>query len=273
MSDRQIHCRRIHRCRAVAARCRDRHHDTGSPSARGWLFLARARRGEEGRIGGRGRGLIALFALGAAGPAAPQQTIPQAVGYVNDFAGAVEPATEASIERIIEEVLAKSGGEIVVVTLPSLGGEPIDRLARRIGEAWRVGRKGGPADTARRSGLLVLLVPDEVGHDGRGGLWIATGLGPDTVVTAFEAERIADLHIRPAFADSGYGTGMLQGTAALAVEFAEHFGFELTGEPDASRGTRPRAGRGMLAAAIAAVLFVLVVVIRRRFADRNDAPA
>ena len=68
-----------------------------------------------------------------------QLQIPQPVGYVNDFAGIVRPEIAQRMTALIDEVRAKSAGEIVVVTLRDLQGRtPID-FALQLGRAWRVG--------------------------------------------------------------------------------------------------------------------------------------
>ena len=68
---------------------------------------------------------------------APQSLqIPAPVGYVNDFAHVVSADKASTIGRIIDDVRAKSGGEIVVVTLPDLGGRPIEDVSLAIGRQW-----------------------------------------------------------------------------------------------------------------------------------------
>ena len=51
----------------------------------------------------------------------------------------------------------KSGGEIVVVTLPSLEGRGRDEVALQIGREWKMGQKGGPTDRNRNTGVVVLV--------------------------------------------------------------------------------------------------------------------
>src|SRR6476620_9762773 len=92
---------------------------------------------------GRAVALLAFAVLAiAATPQALQ--IPAPVGYVNDFANVIPPAQKATIGRIIDDVRAKSGGEIVVVTLPDLKGRPVEEIGLRIGREWKVGTKGNP---------------------------------------------------------------------------------------------------------------------------------
>src|SRR5690606_30217745 len=115
-------------------------------------------------------------------PAGAQLRLPRPVGYVNDFANVLSAQDEARIGAVIEEVRAKSGGEIVVVTLPSLEGRTRDEVALQIGREWRIGRRGEPGDPARNTGVVVLVVPRETSPDGRGHLKIETGLGTTTFI-------------------------------------------------------------------------------------------
>src|SRR5213596_2153675 len=114
--------------------------------------------------------LAAVLAGGAlARPkSAAAQEIPAPRGFVNDFADVLSPETESRIQAIVDEVRAKSGGEIVVVTLPDLGGRPLDDVALRIGREWKVGAKGEAGDPNRNNGTVVLVVPKETSKDGRG---------------------------------------------------------------------------------------------------------
>ncbi len=61
------------------------------------------------------------------------QELPAPRGWVNDYADILSPETERRLDELAREVRARSGGEIVVVTLPDLGGGSIDDIALRIG--------------------------------------------------------------------------------------------------------------------------------------------
>src|SRR4051812_2458653 len=100
-------------------------------------------------------------------------TIPQPVGYVNDFAQILDADTKARIEAIANDVKTKSGGEIVVVTLGDLGGRPIEEVALQIGRQWKVGAGGNVGDRARNAGTIILVAPNERQTD------IAVGSGAE----------------------------------------------------------------------------------------------
>src|SRR5690606_25948933 len=155
---------------------------------------------------------LAAVLLPASPPAHAQRIqIPAPVGMVKDFANVIAAERDAPITRIVEEVRAKSGGEIAIVTLATLQGRPRDELALTIGREWGVGQKGDTGDPNRNTGTVVLVIPRETSDDGRGHLKIETGTGTTTFITAAEAGRVADRYLVPEFRRGDYGTGILMG--------------------------------------------------------------
>jgi uncharacterized protein len=163
---------------------------------------------------------IALFAqLG-------QIQLPKPVGYVNDFAHVLSPEASARIAAIIQDVKAKSGGEIVVVTLPDLQGrDPLD-VAVQIGREWKVGKAGGPGDRAKNTGVIILVVPKETSADGSGYVQIATGQGSEGFITDARAGSIRDEAI-PFLRERDYGRAMELMTFRVAERFGSEFGFDV----------------------------------------------
>ena len=186
-------------------------------------------------------GLVAL-AL-----ALPQQiSIPAPQGYVNDFAGVIPSASSQRIQRIIEDVRAKSGGEIAVVTLKDLGGRDKADVALQIGRQWGVGRKGNPGDVARNTGVVILLVPKETSSDGRGHIEIQTGSGTEGFITDATAGAIQDQAL-PFLVQAQYGPALELITLLVAQRYAREFNFKLDtalAAPQlAPEPSRPRGGR------------------------------
>ncbi|MEX2581820.1 MAG: TPM domain-containing protein, partial [Gemmatimonadota bacterium] len=203
-------------------------------------------------------GLVAaLFA--AVPPLEGQLQLPEPVGYVNDFANVIPAAERQQIESIIDEVRAKSGGEIVVVTLPTLGGRSRDEVGLQIGREWQIGQSGAPGDRARNTGSVVLVVPSEREWK------IETGLGTMTFITAAEAGRIGRDLMVPHFPDGNFGQGILMAVAALAQAYADEFDFQITGEipelpePSGGDGDRPNL----------TLIFVVLLLLYFFFANRR----
>jgi uncharacterized protein len=196
----------------------------------------------------RRRTAAALVALAAAafGPRAPASAqeieLPQPTGYVNDFANIIPSAYRDSIDAVVQDVVAKSGGEIVVVTLPSLQGRTRDEVALQIGREWKIGQKGGPTDRDRNTGTVVLVSTQE--HQWK----VETGTNTMTFIPAAEATRLGRELMVPELQAGNPGRGIYLLVSALAQAYAEHFGFQLspvvaTQAPQGPQGGDPYAGQ------------------------------
>jgi uncharacterized protein len=194
----------------------------------------------------RRRTAMALVAIVAAaiGPRAPASAqgieLPQPTGYVNDFANIIPSAYRDSIDAVIQDVVAKSGGEIVVVTLPSLQGRSRDEVALQIGREWKIGQKGGPTDRNRNTGTVVLVSTQER-------QWkVETGTNTMTFIPAAEATRLGRELMVPQLGAGNPGRGIYLLVSALAQAYAEHFGFQLSpvvATPAPQSGPDPYAGQ------------------------------
>jgi uncharacterized protein len=206
-------------------------------------------------------GLVLLLSCSAAA-AGQQLAIPRPIGFVSDFANVIAPEYQERIRGLAEEVRAKSGGEIAVVTLPSLEGRSRDEVALRILREWGVGGAGPAGDPRRHSGTVILVVPRETSGDGRGHSKIELGYGTNTFITAAQAGRIQDERMIPRFREGDYGGGILAGVEAVAQRYADHFGFELTGVVPQTQPVRQQPpGPGVLVG-IAFIVLILILASR-----------
>jgi uncharacterized protein len=191
-----------------------------------------------------------------------QLQIPAPVGYVNDFAHVIDPAAERQMLAVIDEVRRKSGGEIVVVTLPDLGGRSAIDVARDIGRQWKVGAQGGPGDRARNAGVVLLLKPGQRPGDGRAELAVASGTGAEGFVTDAFSGQVRDAIGDAATQGGSYAAGLVAGVWLIGRAYAREFDFELTGHPPAGvpgQGGVPR-GAFML---VPLILFVVLPIFFR----------
>lgn len=218
-----------------------------------------------GRIAGAA--MLALALAAGARPAAAQQLqLPQPEGYVNDFAHVIPPAYRDSIQAVVDDVRQKSGGEIVVVTLPSLQGRNRDEVALQIGREWKIGRKGDPTDRNRNTGAVVLVSMQD--HNWK----IETGTGTETFIPAGEAGRIGRGVLVPQLRAGDPGRGIYLAVSALAQAYAQHFGFQLSPVvapvevPADQPGEQPAGGDGSTAQFWIFVVVMLVVFVLPRLA-------
>jgi uncharacterized protein len=153
-------------------------------------------------------------------------TIPDPVGFVNDFANAINPVCRERIDRIASEVREKSKGEIAVVTLRSLQGRRIQEWGVHIGRRWGVGLRGAKNDSRTNTGVIVLVAPTE--RQSR----IELGYGAEAFISDSLAGRILDEQMMPAIRQRDIGLGVLRSVNAVAQEFANRFQFKLESAAD-----------------------------------------
>ena len=201
--------------------------------------------------------LFALLFQIQQGPA-----IPPPSGYVNDFANVLSAESEATLQRIADDVRAKSKGEIVVVTLPDLEGRDVSDVALRIGRQWKVGAMSPIGDETRNTGTVILIVPKETASDNRGRCWISTGSGTEGFVTdgmSGEACREAV----PLFQQQNYGDATVLVSFRIAEKYAREFGFQLDTAFVAPVSMPVRGGGGMppSAGGISPLMMLAIFVI------------
>ena len=170
---------------------------------------------------------------------------PAPTGRVNDFASVLSAESEAMMTRIAEDVLAKSGGEIAVVTIADIGQREPSEWALEIGRQWGVGARRDPGDRRRNAGVVILLVPKETNPDGRGHCRIEVGTGSEGFVTDAMSGSICR-EATPLFARGDYSAGLTLVTARVAERFASEFGFTLDTSfvaPPAAQTRRMPSGR------------------------------
>jgi uncharacterized protein len=150
---------------------------------------------------------LALLAL--ATPVAAQ-TFPKLTGRVVDDAHLLRPEQVVDITSKSEALQAQTGRQLVVATVPSLEGRPIDDYAYRLGRAWGIGQKG------KSDGVILLVAPNERK------VWIATGYGAGGFLTDAMAGIITREAILPHFKQHppDYGGGIEAGADAIIKQMS-----------------------------------------------------
>jgi uncharacterized protein len=163
-------------------------------------------------------GVFALF-QGVTIPAAP-------TGYVNDFANILPPDRVRLLTQIAEDVRAKGGGEIAIVTMADIGNRQSSEIALQIGRQWKVGQNTAIGTSTRNAGVIILLVPKESNSSGRGACRIEVGQGSEGFITDGMSGEICR-EATPYFQQRDYARGLTLVTTRVAQHFADEFGFVL----------------------------------------------
>jgi uncharacterized protein len=157
-----------------------------------------AGRSSLGRVG-RGA-LLAVALLGLLfGWAVLAANFPALTGRIVDQANVISAETRGALEPKLAELETKSGIQLVVATVASLGGEEIEPYANALFRTWKLGEK------AKNNGVLLLVAPTE--HRVR----IEVGYGLEGTLTDALSKVIITNAIAPRFKAGDYSGGVSRG--------------------------------------------------------------
>jgi uncharacterized protein len=136
-------------------------------------------------------------------PGAWANHIPAPTGYVNDFAHVLTTEQAKTLDEQLKTFDTKTGNQIAVATVDSLGGDDINDFTVRAFEEWKVGRQG------KDNGVLLLVAKQDRQ------VRIEVGYGLEGSITDAEAGRIIRDNITPRFKSGDYYGGLGAGLGAI----------------------------------------------------------
>ncbi|HUZ57435.1 MAG TPA: TPM domain-containing protein [Hanamia sp.] len=132
-------------------------------------------------------------------------TLPAAVGWVNDFEGLYDRTEEDSLERILEHFEKKTTIEIEVVTVDSnmVAREKFDEFTYRLLKIWGIGK------VDKSNGIVICICKDYKK------LFICADFGIDNYMDEYDKLKIIHRDIIPSFQRNDYFKGTLNGLNAI----------------------------------------------------------
>lgn len=147
---------------------------------------------------------VAFFMYAIADRAiAAEPQFPALTGRVVDDAGILSPPVRERITGWLEQYEQVSQRQVVVATVKSLQGYPIEDFGYRLGRYWGIGEKD------KNTGAILLVAPTERA------VRIEVGYGLEGVLTDAISRAIIDQDILPAFRQGNFEQGITAGTAAI----------------------------------------------------------
>ncbi|WP_051167035.1 TPM domain-containing protein [Hymenobacter norwichensis] len=132
-------------------------------------------------------------------------TRPSPFRFVTDEAQLLTEANAKTLESGLRSYADETGTQIVVVTVPSLGGRSVADYGRALGEAWGIGQRD------KNNGIVLLLSGQERK------VTIQAGSGLQSVITPELTARVINQQMTPSFKKGNYFGGLRKGLNTLML--------------------------------------------------------
>ena len=174
--------------------------------------------------------------------------LPTPTGYVQDFAGVIDPGVKQQMEQLSREVYKQTHATIVVVTIHSLDGVSIEQFATDLEDKWKVGPKGSD-----RGVLMLLAIGDRKRR-------IEVGYGLEGILPDGKVGDIGRTMV-PYLQRGEYGAGLLDAQQQIANVIAADANVTLTPLSNPVRHPEPQRGRKDWLGVI--IFFIIIFFIFR----------
>ena len=151
--------------------------------------------------------------------AAASIDMPVPTEYVTDKAGVIDADSARRLSGYLKELEEKTGAQVLVLTVDTTGGVPIQNYTFTLAEKWGLGQKDKD-----NGALIVVAVKDRK-------YWITVGYGLEGPLPDAFVGRVARKYFVPNFRQGKFGKGLFDGTVALLAKLEQEYGVSLSGMP------------------------------------------
>lgn len=138
--------------------------------------------------------LSSAWALAASGQSIPPKPRFQAPVY--DNADMLNPQQESALAQKLLSYSDSTSTQIVILTLPAIGGDDTNLFATELAQKWGIGQKD------KGNGILILVAK----RDRK--VAISTGYGIEYLLTDARSRQIIETDIAPQFKNKNFYTGL-----------------------------------------------------------------
>lgn len=161
---------------------------------------------------------------------------------VNDYADVLSPDQETMLERKLVAYDDSTSNQIVVITMRTLDGYPIEEYALKILREWGIGNK------TTNNGALILAVIDDRQ------LRIEVGYGLEGAIPDITANQIIRNDITPSFRAGDYYEGFNKASESIIKAAAGEYK-----APDGYRDRNGKTGKGIGGLVIAMIVIIFII--------------
>ena len=190
-----------------------------------------------------------LVCLCVINPAWAAPKFPALSGRVVDGANILSSDTKADLTQKLAALEQSTSRQLVVVTIPSLGGYEISDYGYQLGRAWGLGQK------TLNNGILFIIAPTE--HKTR----IEVGYGLEPIITDAFSSVVIQTQVLPKFRQGDFNGGVEAGADALIQQLSLETSEAEKRAAAAEQQPRGDTGGGGLSGLII-LLFIFIAIFR-----------
>jgi uncharacterized protein len=203
--------------------------------------------------GGFRAALVALLlGLAFAASGALALDLPALTGRVVDQANILSPDERAALVAKLKDLEDKSGIQLVVATVSSLGGQEIEPYANQLFRAWKLG------EAKKNNGVLFLIAPNE--HRMR----IEVGYGLEGTLTDATSSIIIANAVAPRFKAGDFNGGVARGVDDIITTLTTDSADWQKRPEFRAKDSSDVAGGVAALLVIAVFIFVFILIARSR---------
>ena len=152
--------------------------------------------------------ILLLWAYPALAPAVTPPIPAHPSQYVVDLAGVIDASTAARLNAMLHDLEAKTTAQVVVLTIKSLDGEPIENFSHQTAVKWGIGQKG------KDNGVLLTVAVKD--HKYR----IEVGYGLESTLPDSLVGSIGRQYLVPNFRKGDYAGGIVAAVTEIVHKIA-----------------------------------------------------
>lgn len=169
--------------------------------------------------------------------------------YVEDLAGVIDQPSRTKLLGYLQELEQKTGAQIIVLTVETTAGVPIEEFSLKLAEKWQLGQKGKD-----NGALIVVAVKDRAYR-------IETGRGLEGPIPDAFIGRIGREYFVPNFRSGNFGKGLFDGVVVMLSRLSSEYGVSLTGLPQVPPSATAASPAPPAARILQTILVIIVVMV------------
>ncbi len=182
--------------------------------------------------------------------------IPVPKMHVADRAKIIDKKTESRLNTFLAELESKTGAQMVVLTVKTTGGIPVDQFSIDLAREWKLGQ------FEKNNGVLMVIASKDRKYS------IEVGTGLKNILPNTFCSEVAKTLFVPNFRAGDYNQGIYQGSIAIINRIAQSTGVTISGAPRTVRQPR-RRGSGFSFLPILLIFILPMIMGRGRARGRS----